>query len=205
LCGIYPRGTLDIGREWSSVVGGAYVGAVPFLDIRVGWGGNQLRVGPYDKRLNTKYDLTPQRKFTPPNSLIWERTKSGALTAELHRLREASDTPAIYAVEVGLRIHELYRRGYSWGHLVTLLRRYMASHPQLYPQRLNKGNEHTVELIYDSFSYFYDNGAPELEERDSRIGADPPLTRPTPPQYRPNASLPEQRLQMAPNQSWLRA
>ena len=172
---------------------------------RIGWGGSQLRVGPYDKRLNTKYDLTPQRKFTPPSSLIWERTKSGALTGELHRLREASDTPAIYAVEVGLRLHELYRRGYSWGNLDQLLRRYMASHPQLYPPRLNNGNDHTLEMIYDCFSYFYDHGAPELEGRESRIGADPPLTRPKPPQYRPRASLPVHRLQMAPNQPWPRA
>ena len=107
--------------------------------------------------------------------------------------------------EVGLRLHELYQRGYSWDSLDKLLHRFMAAHPQLYPQCHADGNKHTIEMIYQSFSFFLDHGAPEIEHRNKRRGVASEPERKRPSSYRPNAVLPESRLQLAADQSWPRA
>ena len=143
---------------------------IPFLDISIRWSTKEgLVYGCHDRRILSKYDALPLRKFTDRRSMVPEAPKSGVLSSEIVRAAVRSQRRDEFINQVAASVVELYSKGNPAPVLLPMLKRRL----KLMPVKLkNWGTsaQQAFDTVCTRINALYHAGLPLVHHRNHTLG-----------------------------------
>lgn len=184
--GLYPRGTtadpiLKLKKEDSLVKSNGQPSSIAFLDLAIDWDdlNKLIKYKTYDKRSDTKYNLTRLARLPSPYTLLWPTCLEGVITSELHRFLATCSSQREFYIATAKSVYEMYRNGFNWEELVRKVANFVEFKEPPPPHvRWTSNNKRKrdptgptthLNCIKQGVYYFVQNGHPELDHRNHEL------------------------------------
>jgi hypothetical protein len=170
--GIYPDST-TLNKEQSIVnsVTGKSTETAFIVDcaVQYNYSQHQLHFRPYDKRENSKFDLTPLRRFPSPASTAPLTHGVNIVTSECHRLLITSSHYSSFCPAIASTIHELATNGYALPQLLNTLFSFIRINNPLFPRGPGANPFTIADVIQAHIFTFASEGTATLNARNHAL------------------------------------